>query len=99
MKRLTLSSAAEQDLAEIAAHTAAERPGAVGEVLDALEAGCRLVAESPGVGRAQDEVDEGMRSFPIGAYVLFYYVDDQRVGIARILHARRDIMTALHIET
>jgi toxin ParE1/3/4 len=72
MKRLLLSSAAEQDLAEIAEYIAG--------------------------GRARDEIDRGVRSFPIGAYVLFYYADEQSVGIARILHARRDIATAFHIE-
>ncbi len=98
MKRLTLSSAVEQDLAEIAEHIAADRPSAVGQVLDALEAACRLIAEHPGVGRVRDEIDEGARSFSVGSYVLFYYTDERNVGIARILHARRDITTAFHIE-
>ena len=98
MKRLLLSSAAEQDLAEIADHIAADRPTAVAGILDALEAACRLVAEHPAAGRARDEIDRGVRSFPIGKYVLFYYADEQSVGIARILHARRDIATAFYIE-
>ncbi|MHB1095975.1 MAG: type II toxin-antitoxin system RelE/ParE family toxin [Gemmatimonadaceae bacterium] len=98
MKRVTLSPAAAQDLADIAAHVAADRPSAVNGVLDALELACRLVAQYPGVGRARDEIDVGVRSFPIGAYVLFYYPNAQGIGIARILHGRRDVSTAFDVD-
>lgn len=98
MKRVALSPAAAQDLADIAAHVAANRPSAVNDVLDALEAACRLVAEYPNAGRARDEVDAGVRSFPIGAYVLFYYPSAQGIGIARILHARRGVTTAFDVD-
>ncbi|MBI5601429.1 MAG: type II toxin-antitoxin system RelE/ParE family toxin [Gemmatimonadetes bacterium] len=98
MKRVTLSPAAAQDLADIAAHVAADRPSAVNGVLDALESACRLVAQYPSAGRARDEIDVGVRSFPIGAYVLFYYPSAQGIGIARILHARRDVTTALEAD-
>lgn len=94
MTRVTLSPAAAQDLVDIAEHVAADRPSAVNGVLDAIESACRLVAQYPTVGRARDEIDAGVRSFPIGAYVLFYYPSVQGIGIARILHARRDVTTA-----
>ena len=35
-----------------------------------------------------------MVSFPTGPYVLFYYADEDSVGIARILHGSRDLATA-----
>ena len=84
------------DLEEIAAHIASERPSAVEGVIDAVESACRLVAAHPGVGRARDEVDEGVMSFPIGAYIIFYYLDVEPFGIARILHGSRDLPTAFH---
>jgi toxin ParE1/3/4 len=98
VNRVTLSPAAAQDLADIAAHITASRPSAVNGVLDALEAACRLVAQYPAAGRARDDIDPGVMSFPIGAYVLFYYASAQGVGIARILHARRDVPTAFESE-
>ncbi len=94
MKAYQLSPAAIQDLIEIEAHIAAERPSAVEGVLDAIESACELVAEYPNVGRSREEVDAGVLSFPIGAYVIFYYVDDDRCGIARILHGSRDLPVA-----
>lgn len=96
MKPFLLSPAAAQDLAEIEVFIASERPGAVDGVLDALEAACQLVAKYPGVGRRRDEIDEGVKSFPVGSHVLFYYTDEDSVGIARILHGSRDLATAFH---
>ena len=96
MKPFLLSPAAAQDLAEIEAFIASERPSAVDGVLDALEAACQLVAEYPGVGRARDEIDDGVMSFPMGSYVLFYHADEDSVSIARILHGSRDLATTFH---
>ena len=96
MKSFQLSPAAIRDLEEIEALIASERPSAVDGVLDAIETACQLVTEYPRVGRAREEIDEGVMSFPIGSYVIFYYLDAGPFGIARILHGKRDLPTAFH---
>jgi toxin ParE1/3/4 len=96
MKPFLLSPAAVQDLEEIAVYVASERPSAVPGILDAIESACQLLADYPSVGRARREIDEEVLSFPMGSYVLFYYVNKNAVGIARILHASRDLPTAFH---
>jgi len=93
-----ISPAAEQDPDEIAEYIAHDRPSAVAGVLDALEAGCRLVAAHPAVGRQRNDIGRGVMSFPIGEYLLFYYQDGKTVGIARVLHSRRDVATAFQSE-
>ncbi len=98
MTTYQISPAAEQDLDEIAEYIAHDRPSAVAGVLDALEAGCRLVAAYPGAGRQRNEIGTGVLSFPVGDYLLFYYHDGTTVGIARVLHARRDVATVFHSE-
>ena len=65
-------------------------------MLDAIESACQLVADYPGVGRAREEIDKSVMSFPIGSYVIFYYLGDDPFGIARILHGSRDLPTAFH---
>ena len=45
-------------------------------MLDAIESACQLVADYPGVGRAREEIDKSVMSFPIGSYVIFYYLGD-----------------------
>jgi len=96
VKSFQLSPAAAQDLEEIESHVASERPSAAEGVLDGIEAACRLVATYPDVGRARDEIDHGVLSFPIGSYVLFYYPNAEPFGIARILHGSRDLASAFH---
>lgn len=96
MTSYQLSPSAIQDLEEIKAHVADQRPSAVEGILDAIESACQLVAEYPGVGRSREEVDEGVMSFPIGSYIIFYYRDDDPFGIARILHGSRDLPPAFH---
>ena len=43
------------------------------------------------MGRARDELAPGLRSFPIGRYVIFYEPLPDGVAIARVLHGARDI--------
>jgi toxin ParE1/3/4 len=43
------------------------------------------------MGRARDELAEGVRSFPTGRYVIFYIPIDDGIDMVRILHSARDI--------
>ena len=52
---------------------------------------------SPAATQDLAEIDEGVKSFPTGPYVLFYYADEQSIGIARILHGSRDLATAFRM--
>ncbi len=45
----------------------------------------------PYLGRQRDELRAGMRSFPLGNYLVFYRVQEDAVLILRVLHGRRDI--------
>jgi toxin ParE1/3/4 len=51
-----------------------------------------LLATHPHIGRARDEdLRPGLRSFPVGNYIILYRVHEGRVLILRILHGNRDI--------
>lgn len=96
MRTYQLSPAAERDLEEIEDFIAADDPAAAARVIDDIEAACELVATHPGVGRPRDEIAPGVLSFPVGKYVIFYRPGRGAVGIARVLHGRRDLPTAFH---
>ncbi len=49
-----------------------------------------LIAENPKMGRRRDELERGLRSIPLGHYVIFYAVADG-IDVLRVLHNRRDI--------
>jgi toxin ParE1/3/4 len=61
-------------------------------LIDSITERFVLLAEYPHVGRRRDEdLRPGLRSFPVGDYVIFYRVQDADIVVLRVLHGRRDI--------
>ena len=51
-----------------------------------------LLAGHPHVGRRRDQdLRPGLRSFPVGEYVIFYRVEGEDLMILHVAHGRRDI--------
>ena len=97
MAVLTISPAAERDLEAIALHIA-EESGSV-EIalgwLDGLEQKCAVLAETPLMGAAREDIAPGLRHWVVGQYLVFYRAlegsGESGVEIARVLHGARDI--------
>ena len=60
-------------------------------VIDAITERFHLLAEFPYMGRARDDLRSGLRSFPVGQYVIIYTIDDDDVQILHVFHGRQDI--------
>ncbi len=60
-------------------------------VIDAITERFYLLAEFPYMGRARDDLQSGLRSFPVGQYVIIYTIDDDVVQILHVFHGRQDI--------
>jgi toxin ParE1/3/4 len=61
-------------------------------LVDSIAEQFLLLAEYPHIGRRRDEdLREGVRSFPVRGYVIFYRVQDADVVILRVLHGSRDV--------
>ena len=88
-----LSRQAESDLADIW-HYIASESGSV-EVadlfIDSITSRFLLLADHPYVGRLRDDLRPGLRSFPLGQYVIIYRIDGADVLVLHVLHSRRDI--------
>jgi toxin ParE1/3/4 len=54
-----------------------------------------LLAEHPEAGRRRPELKTGLRSFPVGSYVVYYRVADRHVQILRVGHGARDAKALL----
>ena len=54
------------------------------------------LSANPQIGRAQDEIAPGLRSFPVRQHVIYYRVGTGTLTIVRILHGRMD--AARHLE-
>ncbi len=57
--------------------------------MDAIFDRFELLTEQPRMGRNRPEFGEGVRSFVVASY-LIYYRHDGDILIARVLHGRRD---------
>ncbi len=64
-------------------------------LVDALTARFYLLATFPHIGRRRDDLRPGLRSFPVGDYVIIYRIETADVLILHILHGRLDIAAAL----
>jgi toxin ParE1/3/4 len=85
-----LSDLAESDLAEIWSYVAEDSsPTRADRLVDAIFDRFELLVEQPRIGRNRPEFGEGVRSFVVESYVI-YYRHDGDILIARILHGRRD---------
>ena len=56
-----------------------------------------LLSTHPNIGRARDEdLRPGLRSFPVGEYVIIYRIEHEDVLILRVLRGSRDIVALFH---
>lgn len=88
------SAQADSDLDSIWYYVATES-GSIeiaDRLVDAITERFFLLAEYPHMGRHRDnDLRPGVRSFPVGKYVIFYRVQDGDVFVLRVLHGSRDI--------
>lgn len=91
MSKFIRSVLAEQDLWEIWSYIAADNPSAADKLIINFATTCEFLAENPKAGRLRSELTEGMRSFPVGRYVIFYRPMAGGIVVARVLHGMRDL--------
>lgn len=50
-----------------------------------------LLAAHPRAGRSREDLQRGVRGFPVGEYVVLYRVEGDDVVILRVVHGSRDL--------
>ena len=53
------------------------------------------LAENPELGRIYDEVYKGLRVYPSGRHLIFYFSTDDGIDVVRVLHQRMDVPSHL----
>jgi toxin ParE1/3/4 len=91
MPRIIRSPEARADVDEAARYIAREDIDAALRWLDVLDEKLKLLSEFPGAGPARDELAPGLRSFPVGSYVIFYRSAKGGIDVVRILHGARNL--------
>jgi toxin ParE1/3/4 len=83
--------AAEADILEIAAYIAQDDVEAAYRFIDRIDAQCWMLAQSPYIGRNREELMPGLRSFPVGNYLIYHQPLQDGIEVVRVLHGARDI--------
>jgi toxin ParE1/3/4 len=92
---IVLQPRAKADISEIWEFIAEDSDDQADAFIDLIDQKFQLLAQKSGLGRRREELAEGLRSFPVGRYVIFYLPIPGGVQIVRVLHGARDIEAAL----
>lgn len=96
MGRVRILEAAEDDLEDIWSYLLEVSDEAADLLLSRFSEKFELLSEHPEMGVIREDVGiEGLRSFIVGSYVVFYFAREDGVEIARVIHSRRDVGEAL----
>jgi len=86
-----LIRAARRDLVDIWAYIARDSSVNADRFLGLIFKRVAMLGASPYAGRNRDEVKQGLRSFPVGEYLILYVIDKSKVEIVRVVHGRRNL--------
>jgi len=86
---------AENDLDEIWWYIAQDNPDSADKLLDEINNASRKLAQFVNMGKSRDELLPGLKSFPVGMYLIFYLPISGGIEIVRVLHGMMDIDVAL----
>ncbi len=96
MKRIRVADPAERDLDDIWYYIA-KKSGSIdiaNRIVDSIAETFSLFARAPEAGMKRDEIEAGLRGFPVANYIIYYREIDQYVVISRVIHGMRDQKTA-----
>ena len=99
MPRIIKSRLAREDYLEIWLYVARDNPAAADRLIRQFDRQLDGLALAPMIGRNEEEYARGLRSFPVGNYLIFYRPIEGGIELARLLHAARDITPEYFEET
>ena len=82
---------ARLDLIDIWNYIADDNEAAADRMLDRIGGVLRMLSEQPKAGRERPELAPGLRSFPVGNYLLFYLPLPGGIDLVRVLSGYMDI--------
>ena len=82
---------ADMDVFEIASYIGRDNWDASDRQIDLFTEKFELLARNPYTGRNREDFAAGLRSFPVGAYIIFYRLREEGIEISRVLNASRDV--------
>ena len=91
MLTLIKSPPSEEELIDIWSYIAEDQPLNADRFLNRLHDSMLRLAETPKMGVERPELIKGLRSYPVGSYLLYYRINNTQLEIVRVLSASRDV--------
>ena len=82
---------ADADLDSIWSYIALDNLRAANDQIDRIGEVFEMLVQNPLAGRERPELQMGLRSFPVGSFLVFYVPLSDGVEIVRIMSGRQDI--------
>jgi toxin ParE1/3/4 len=89
--RIVRSRLADDDLDEIWAYVDADNPAAAEKLMRSLTDKFELLANHEGLGTTRRHIDERIRVFPVGRYLILFRRIDDGIEVVRVVHSARDL--------
>lgn len=91
MRRIRLSDLARNDLDEIWFSIAVENLPAADRMIDRIHELLQKLRDFPEMGIERIDIRAGIRSFPCGNYLVFYWPAPDGITVVRIVYGGRDL--------
>ncbi len=95
MLLLFVSPDAETDLDDIWTSVASCDAEVAGRLIDAITNQFQMFQSIPNSGQQRSELREGLGSFAVGGFLIFYQSTEERIEIVRVLSGARHIAALL----
>jgi len=91
--RVLYQAAAKNDLIEVWLQIANDSVERADEYISKLQEICELIAVQPAMGVDRPDIADGVRSFPVDHYIIYYEQHRRTISVLRVWHAARDPLT------
>jgi toxin ParE1/3/4 len=91
MARITRTSRAKLDILEIWFFIAEDSLDAADRLVGQFDEALLMLATAPEAARRRPELGRGLRSFPVGSYLIIYRPISGGIEVIRVIHGARDI--------
>lgn len=95
MGKVTYTRRADLDLLEIWEHIARDNKNAASNQLRKIADVCKHLADHPGISNARPEIRPGVRTWPVGAYLVLHHEVIGGIEVVRVVHGARDLDSIL----
>ena len=85
-----LSSLAEKDMRDVAVYIARDNRTAAKAWATNIREKCRILGEMRVLGISRDDLRDGLKTFPVGNYMILYRHDKNGIEIIRVVHGARN---------